>query len=74
MGGLLVTLSVSFGGWPGLVKLLFNLGIMGLLGAGSSAGTLALARRAEAGEVLGAGEDPADAALTAGETQLLLRE
>lgn len=74
VGGLLVTLSVSFGGWPGLVSLLGNLGIMGLLGAGSSAGTLALARRAEAGEFLEAGKGLADAALTEGETQLLVGE
>ena len=74
VGGLLVTLSVSLGGWPGLVNLLGNLAIMGLLGAGSSAGTLALARRAEAGELLETGEDLAAAELTEGRTQLSLHE
>jgi hypothetical protein len=74
VGGLLVTLSVSLGGTPGLVDLFVNMGIVGLLGAGSSAGSLALARRAEGRELLETGEDLADAGLTEGEPQVLLRE
>ena len=67
-----MTISVSLGGAPDLLDLFFNVGFMGLLGAGSSAGSLALARREEDRELLEAGEDLVDAGLTEGETQELL--
>lgn len=74
VGGLLVTLSVSWGGAPSLLDFLVNMGVVGLLGAGSSAGSLALARRAEGGEALGDGEDFIDVELTERETQVLIGE
>ncbi len=51
---------------------LYRLGIMGLLGAGSAAGSLALARRADDQELLESGEDVADAGLTEREKRELL--
>ena len=47
-------------------------GVATLLGAGSAAASLALARRADDQELLEAGEDIADVALTEKETQQLL--
>ena len=47
---------------------------LALLGAGSSAGSLALARRADDKELLEAGADVADAGLTEEETRELLGE
>ena len=72
VGGLLVTISVSLGGTPDLLDLFVNLGFVGLLGAGSSAGSLALARRADDRELLEAGEDLVEAGLAEKETRELL--
>ncbi len=47
-------------------------GVMMLMGAGSAAGSLALARRADDREVLDAGADVADIGLTAEEKRELL--
>ena len=47
-------------------------GIAALLGAGSAAGSLALARKADDGELLEAGEEVADIGLTKDEKRELL--
>jgi len=72
VGGLLVTLSASWGGAPNLFDFLVNMGVVGLLGAGSSAGSLALARRAEGLRSLKAGEDDFDVGLTEGDERGVL--
>lgn len=74
VGGLLVTIVVSLGGTPDLLDLFVNVGFVGLLGAGSSAGSLALARREDDRELLEASEDLLDAGLTEVETRELLRK
>jgi len=69
VAGLLVTISVALGGAPSLFR---NLGVVGLLGAGSAAGSLALARRADDRELLDAGEDIAEIGLSQDEARELL--
>ena len=67
--GLVVSISVALGWTPSAIS---TLGIVGLLGAGSAGGSLALARRAEDREFLEAAEDLANAGLTENETRELL--
>ncbi len=71
-GGLLLAMSASFGGSPGLISVLTNLAVFGLLGAGSSVGSLALARGADERELLTTSEDLADVGLTEEESRELL--
>ena len=69
VGGLVaVVLSLSMAG-PVTLTLV---GVLFLLGAGSAAGSLALARRADDRELLEASADVADVGLTEKETQQLL--
>ena len=75
IGGLVLGLfAVAAGLWgPGLTLLdVMIAGVASLLGAGSAAGSLALARRADDQELLEGGEDIADVGLTEKETQQLL--
>ncbi len=73
LGGLLIGVLIVggavFAPGPGSV-----VGLLTLLGAGSAAGSLALARRADDRELLEAGEDVADIGLTAEEKGELLTE
>jgi hypothetical protein len=72
VGGLLVaSVLTTTIGW-GTPSLLLNLGIMGLLGAGSAAGTLALARAADDQELLASGEKVAEIGLSEEEKLQLL--
>ena len=57
VGGLLVTVSVQFTLGAGTSFSIIAAAVMTLLGAGSAAGSLALARRAEDKELLEAGEE-----------------
>ena len=69
---MLVT-ALAFWGDPGqLLNRLISATILALLGAGSAAGSLALARRADHGELLEAGSDVADIGLTQEEKHALL--
>ena len=64
VGGLLLW-GILAGLWGGRLELVNGLAIsFTLLGAGSAAGSLALARRADDGELLEHGEDVADIGLT----------
>ncbi len=65
--GVLVVGGAVFAPGPGSV-----VGLLTMLGAGSAAGSLALARRADDRELLDAGEDVADIGLTEEETHELL--
>ena len=73
LGGLLVSAAVvgAISG-PGPVNAVLSTGLITLMGAGSAAGSLALARSAEGRELLEAGEDVADVGLTEEETHGLL--
>ena len=72
VGGFLVTASfqLTIGGEPSLSVVATS--VMALLGAGSSAGSLALARRADDRELLEHGEDVADIGLSEEEKRELL--
>ena len=77
VGGLLVCAPLVLGmlgaaGWSVGLKLLVAASVMAVLGAGSAAGTLALARRAEDRQLLHAGADVADIGLTTEEKRELL--
>ncbi len=79
VGGLLVCAPLVLGmlgaaGWSVGLKLLVAASVMAVLGAGSAAGTLALARRAEDRQLLHAGADVADIGLTTEEKRELLAE
>ena len=71
VGGLLSVLLLSTGGPPTLVGVLAT-GAVFLLGAGTAAGSLALARRADDRELLEHGADVADIGLTEEEKRKLL--
>ncbi len=57
---------------PTLAEIMSTGVLMGLMGAGSASGSLALARRAHDGELLDAGADVADIGLTEEEKRELL--
>ena len=74
-GGILGALGVSLGflGLGGVSAVTVGItAFVGLLGAGSAAGTLALARQADDQELLEAGEGVGDVGLTASEADQLL--
>ncbi len=72
VGGLLVTLVMALVFGDPVMGLLGPASVLTLLGAGSAAGSLALARRAEDRELLEDGADVADIGLTEEETRELL--
>lgn len=75
-GGLVLgALAVGVGLWGASTVPVLGVAVAGaatLLGAGSAAGTLALARRADEAELLEAGEDVAEIGLTGEEAERLL--
>jgi len=71
VGGLLL-FGLAGGAGPGIYGMAVNGSIMAFLCAGSAAGSLALARRADDRELLEAGHDVADVGLTEQETRELL--
>ena len=75
LGGVILTLPYVLIVFPGalLVKVIIA-GILALIGAGSAAGSLALARRADDRELLEHGADVADIGLTEEEKRELLTE
>ncbi len=73
LGGLLVPMLLLGGFWSEGPEWLF-VGVYTLLGAGSAAGSLALARRADDRELLEHGADVADIGLTEEEKRELLTE
>ena len=75
VGGLLVSMPLSWVSWSSAFESAEALGVgvvLTLLGAGSAAGSLALARSADDRELLEADADIADVGLTERETQQLL--
>ncbi len=73
LGALATTLVSTIALWGAFSPTVVTMtAILALLGAGSAAGSLALARKAEDQELLEAGEDVADIGLTAEETRELL--
>ena len=72
VGGLLVSMPLSWVGGATLAEALGVGYVITLLGAGSAAGSLALARRADDRELLEHGEDVADIGLTEEEKRELL--
>ena len=72
VGGLLVSVFLLSSAGPLTPVGVLVTGVVMLMGAGSAAGSLALARRAEDGELLDAGEDVADIGMTEEETRELL--
>ena len=75
VGGLLLTIYFAFT-WLPLLSLQGErtAGLLALLGAGSAAGSLALARRADDQELLESGEEVAEIRLTEEEKHQLLGE
>ena len=77
VGGLLVSMPLSWVSWSSAFQSAEALGVgvvLTLLGAGSAAGSLALARRADDTELLEHGADVADIGLTEEEKRELLTE
>ncbi len=72
LGGLLVSILLIVSGAVTGPTQVIGLGVAILLGAGSAAGSLGLARRADDGELLEDGADVADIGLTKEETHELL--
>ena len=72
VGGLLLSGLLLSSSWPLAFVDVVIAGVVTLLSAGSAAGSLALARRADDQELLESGEDVADIGLTEQETQQLL--
>ena len=69
VGGLQLAVFAAIGSVPNPLMLV---AVQGLIGAGSAAGTLALARGADDRELLRAGDEVADVGLTAEEARQLL--
>ena len=72
-GGAVGALLTTVIGW-GTPTLLANIAILGLMGAASAAGSLAVARASDDRELLDAGEDVARVGLTIEETRALLSD
>ena len=72
LGGLLLSMVLLLGGTESLSGSALTSGVMMLLGMGSAAGSLALARRADDRELLEHGADVADIGLTEEEKRELL--